>query len=120
VKLTTVTPAEFSLSAVVNLSWSDTPSMQCPICKDTYLHLVGTGTHQDRTFHFIGSEGVFIFKEVTPIGRGSAVVTFFQGECGHRFAEVTRFHKGECFRDLVPFPGKVDIVKDWLPSLWRN
>lgn len=91
-------------------------TLRCPICGDNYVHICGSGVQQNKTLHLIASDGVHILKGMPSIGRGSALIAIYQGECQHTFASVQRFHKGQILVGFMPLPNG---IKD-LPTLWRD
>lgn len=94
---------------------------RCATCKGEHLHLVASGVHQDRELHLVMHDGLHLIRGLPQIGRGSAVVTLLQGECGHDFARVERFHKGSIYCGLMQLPPRnPEDITDWLPCLWRS
>lgn len=88
----------------------------CPACCYDYLHLVASGVHGEDTLHLVGGDGLHIVAGVPRLGRGSAVITIYAGECSHTFARVQRFHKGQVFIGDVLLPIKLES----LSTLWRD
>ncbi len=104
---------KFAYSALVSRPEDGAASpITCPRCGDNYLHIICSGVHQKDVLHLVCSDVVRIVRGMPVIGRGSAVITIYGGECGHSFAEVTRFHKGECFRGRALLPDGNGIM-DW-------
>ncbi len=88
----------------------------CPVCCDNYVHLVGSGVQTESTLHLIDGDGLHLVAGLPPLGRGSAVITIYAGECDHTFARVQRFHKGQTFIGDVVLP----IAFESLNTLWRD
>lgn len=103
--------------------------MPCVICGDgcgSHVHLVASGVHQNDVLHLVCHDGVHVLRGMPEIGRGSAVVTIYEGECGHRFAEVARSYKGQLFPGWIRLPDaprdtpRITRTDTWLPTLART
>lgn len=96
--------------------WQTETTMHCLKCGYDYVHMVASGVHQNDHLHLICDDGVHILRGMPALGRGSAVVTIYSGECGHTYATVQRFHKGQTFLGAIELPSG-----DYLShTLWRD
>lgn len=95
------------------------PCAVCGTANECYVHIIASGVHQNGTLRLIAGDGEHVVKGLPSLGRGSAVITIYQGECVHCWAEIRRFHKGQVFRGEVRLPdlGEFDT---WPATLWRD
>lgn len=97
--------------------------LTCPRCGDGNLHPIGSGVHDDRGLRLLTADGFHWLKPLSPIGRGSALVSLYQceGECVA--VHIARFHKGETFAGwwaVEAWRVAAEFGTDALPLLWRD
>ncbi len=113
-----VTTFPLSLVTVAALQLADdrpAEPIRCAECGCGDIHIIAAGIEQQGELNLTtGSEDIRVSFPHNPNWRGSAVVTIYHCELGHRWAEIARFHKGQTLRSIV--------MIDFLPcgELWRD
>ncbi len=78
--------------------------LSCPICSNTHLHLVGTGTHQGDVLTILAGDGTHIVHDIDADPDGDAIVTVIACENCQRFiADKIRERKGHLYRSRIAF-----------------
>ena len=95
---------------------------KCPACGGELVHPVAVYVRTGDALHTITSKG---YEENSAFGswpctesppRGVVIGREYLGECGHRWLETERFHKGQVLEDsvdLVSYAGPMETI-------WRD
>src|SRR5436190_4826956 len=71
------------------------PTICCPICGQTYVHLGPVAVEQGHTLTLVSGENTVVKPtDRHKRERGSLVQLTFAGECGHVFTYSLNFYKG--------------------------
>ena len=95
----------------------DSQPLCCPICKDTYCHIMSVEVNQRGVIATVERQGVSLKPDGPKSGRGSVVRVRFACESGHSFTMALRFHKGMVYPQWLDETGG---VPDLANELWRD
>jgi len=110
-------PLTIESLAAMHAQPGDGESIACPFCGCGDVHIIATGVQQDNRFHMIEPGGLEVVTGVPALFRGSVIVTVYQCENQHRWAEITEFFKGQCVRRVCRIG---NASRNTLKELWRD